>query len=125
MPYRAKRVSARQTVPPCLNNLAVRRKVWFERDGAFVIGEGGFELLHSVRVTGSLTAAARIIGWSYRHAWGYLRRAENRLGERLTICKAGKGRNRGMTVTVAADGLIQMGRDLGWVPQGRHANPDG
>ena len=48
----------------------------FEVDGQFVIGEGGFDLLNAVSTTGSLTGAAQTVGWSYRHAWGYLRRAD-------------------------------------------------
>ena len=73
-----------QTVSLCLKNLAVRRKDWLELDGEFVIGEGGFDLLNAVTTTGSLTAATKVVGWSYRHAWGYLRRAETALDVRLT-----------------------------------------
>lgn len=47
----------------------------------------------------SLAKAARDVGWSYRHAWGYLRRAERVLGVRLAEALAGKGESRGMTLT--------------------------
>ena len=117
----AKRASARQTVPPCLKNLSVRRKIWFERDGEFVIGEGGFDLLNAVATTGSLTGAALVVGWSYRHAWGYLRRAEVALGARLTAPRPGKGRRRGIAITSVAVGMMEMGRNAGWRPSASSA----
>ena len=68
--------AARQNDRPCPIRLEVRTKVWLERDGAFVIGDGGLRLLLALLDEGSLPAAARRIGWSYRHAWQYLRQAE-------------------------------------------------
>ena len=49
-----------------------------------MIGEGGWHLLRHIIRLGSLAAAARHIGWSYRHAWGYLRAAEGVLGTPVT-----------------------------------------
>ena len=73
----------------------LRTKVWLERDGAFVIGEGGLDLLHAIDRVQSLTHAARSVGWSYRHAWGYLRNAERQLGVALVVTSPGKGSERG------------------------------
>lgn len=67
--------------------------------GRFAIGEGGAELLKAIDAEGSLVAGARRIGWSYRHAWGYVRRAENVLGVTLISNRAGKGRARGSVLT--------------------------
>ncbi|MBI2834190.1 MAG: LysR family transcriptional regulator [Acidobacteria bacterium] len=92
--------------------LTPRTKVWVELDGAFVMGEGGAELLHAVQVTRSLTQAAQAVGWSYRHAWGYLRRAEMRLGVRLTQSMPGRGRARGTVLTSAGEQLLAFVRDL-------------
>ncbi len=58
----------------------VKTKVWLELDGGFVIGDGGVRLLLGIERHGSLAKAVRELGWSYRHAWGYLRQAEARLG---------------------------------------------
>ena len=58
----------------------VKTKVWLELDGGFVIGDGGVRLLLGIVRHGSLAEAVRELGWSYRHAWGYLRQAEARLG---------------------------------------------
>jgi molybdate transport system regulatory protein len=78
----------------------------------FVVGECGADLLHAVEVTHSLTDAARAVGWSYRHAWGYVRRAERRLGVRLAQSTPGKGRERGTVLTPAGEQLLAWVRDL-------------
>jgi molybdate transport system regulatory protein len=77
----------------------LRTKIWLEHEGQFVIGDGGFQLLMAIVEHGSLRAAAGAIGWSYRHAWGYLRRAEVVLGTRLTVSRAGRGHGRGTSLT--------------------------
>lgn len=101
----------RQNDQPCPIPLQVRTKVWVERDGAFVIGDGGLELLQEIDARGSLLAAARQIGWSYRHAWQYLRRAEHAYGSRLVTPRPGKGLRRGTELTVEGRGLLALLRD--------------
>jgi molybdate transport system regulatory protein len=89
--------SARERSP----GLEVKNKLWLERDGRFVIGDGGLWLLRGVVEHGSLLKAARAIGWSYRHAWGYLKHAEAVLGTPLTEPRPGKGASRGMALSDA------------------------
>jgi molybdate transport system regulatory protein len=79
----------------------LRTKTWLELDGQFVIGDGGLKLLLAIIERGSLLAAARDIGWSYRHAWGYLRQAEAVLGASLTVSRPGRGPARGTLLTEA------------------------
>lgn len=88
--------------PPSTTALELRTKVWLERDRRFVVGDGGLRLLEAVAARGSLLAAARALGWSYRHAWAYLKRAEAVLGTALVASRPGKGRRRG--TVLAADG---------------------
>ncbi len=87
--------------PANLQNTVVKTKVWMELNGRFVIGDGGLKLLLGVLEQGSLLGAAREIGWSYRHAWGYLKQAEAALGAPLTSPRPGKGAARGTTLTEA------------------------
>jgi molybdenum-dependent DNA-binding transcriptional regulator ModE len=61
----------------------IKTKVWMERDGRFVVGDGGLKLLLGVLEHGSLLGAAKEIGWSYR----------------LTTPRPGKGASRGMALT--------------------------
>lgn len=87
-----------------------RTKFWFEVNGRFAIGEGGFDLLRAIRHHGSLAEAAKDVGWSYRHAWGYLRRAEMALDAPLTTRRSGKGRMRGVDLTPAALALLMQAK---------------
>lgn len=89
-----------------MSTLRLRTKVWLEYGGEFVIGEGGLDLLAGIARSGSLTRAACDLGWSYRHAWGYVRRAERALRMPLTRSVPGKGRNRGMALTAAGERLV-------------------
>jgi molybdate transport system regulatory protein len=86
---------------------AVKTKVWLERDGQFAVGDGGLRLLLGILEHGSLLGAARQIRWSYRHAWGYLRRAEAALGTQLTKPRPGKGASRGTALTEAGRLVIE------------------
>lgn len=88
--------------------LTLRSKFWFEVDGRFAIGEGGVDLLREIRRTGSLAGGAEAVGWSYRHAWGYLRRAEQATGVSLTSRRPGKGARRGLDLTKAGGDLLQL-----------------
>jgi molybdate transport system regulatory protein len=81
--------------------------VWLERDGRFVMGDGGLRLMLSVQKHGSLTLAAREVGWSYRHAWEYIRRAERVLGAALTGAVPGKGTNRGTALTLYGVNILE------------------
>jgi molybdate transport system regulatory protein len=84
----------------------VRTKRWIEVDGRFAIGEGGGELLQAIDAHGSLAEAARRIGWSYRHAWGYVQRAERVLGVPLVIVRHGHGAKKGSVLTTEARAII-------------------
>ena len=48
------------------------------------------DLLHAVQESGSISAAARQLGLSYRHTWGELKRWENELGNELLIWEKGQ-----------------------------------
>jgi molybdate transport system regulatory protein len=98
----------RQNDQRCPMSLQVRTKIWLERDGAFVIGEGGLHLLAAIDTLGSLLAAARQIGWSYRHAWNYLRGAEHILGSPLVVPRPGKGMRRGTVLTPEGRRLLEL-----------------
>jgi len=47
-------------------------------------------LLHAVRETGSISAAARALGLSYRHVWGQLKQWETELGHALILWERGQ-----------------------------------
>jgi putative molybdopterin biosynthesis protein len=48
------------------------------------------DLLHAVQEQGSISAAAKVLGLSYRHVWGELRRWEAELGHPLLVWEKGQ-----------------------------------
>lgn len=59
--------------------LQVRSKVWLEVDGEPLLGDGRERLLRLIEECGSINAAARRMGLSYRRAWGLLQAMEQKL----------------------------------------------
>jgi molybdate transport system regulatory protein len=76
--------------------LQMKSKTWLEADGKFIIGEGGIALLEVIDELGSIQQAARRLGWSYRHTWGYLKNMERNTGVRFVVARHG-GTSRGGT----------------------------
>jgi molybdate transport repressor ModE-like protein len=77
-----------------------------------MMGDGGLHLLQGIVQHGSLAQAVREIGWSYRHAWGYLRRAENALKTPIVRSRPGRGSARGMVLTETGLLLLERLRAL-------------
>ena len=53
-----------------------RSKVWLEVDGQPFLGDGRYRLLRAVEHSGSINAAARELGLSYRKVWTQLQAME-------------------------------------------------
>ena len=58
--------------------------------GAQAIRNPLMDLLHAVRMHGSIGAAAKALGQSYRHVWGELKRWEAELGRGLIVWEKGQ-----------------------------------
>lgn len=58
--------------------------------GAPAIRNPMTEVLHAVRQQGSIVAAAKSLGQSYRHVWGELKRWEKELGRGLIVWEKGQ-----------------------------------
>ncbi len=59
-----------------MSRFAVRSKVWLEVDGEAFLGDGRYRLLAAVEKAGSINAAAKLLGISYRKAWSQLQAME-------------------------------------------------
>jgi molybdate transport system regulatory protein len=82
-------------------------KVWLEdEDGKLLLGDGRLKILAAIERTGSLSAAAREIGMSYRAAWGKIRATEKRLGASLVEGVAGGAGHGGAKLTPVARKLL-------------------
>ena len=90
--------------------LQLKSKTWLEANGKFIIGEGGIALLEAIDELGSIQQAARQLGWSYRHTWGYLKNMERNAGMQVVLAQHG-GTPRGGT-QLTPEGLNLL-RDYG------------
>ncbi len=82
-------------------------KVWSEIDGSPLMGPGRCRLLSALRKTGSINAAAKEIGISYRRAWAQIRQMEHLLGKSLVVCNRGGSAGGGTCLTPAAVKIIE------------------
>lgn len=86
--------------------LRVRSKIWLEMDGEPVFGQGREELLRLVRKTGSINAAAKVMGIPYRKAWSYIDAMEKRLGFPLVVRQKGGAGGGESTLSPQATALL-------------------
>ena len=59
-----------------MKQLRIRSKIWLEVDGQSFLGDGRYRLLSAVQRNGSINAAARDLGLSYRKVWSQLQAME-------------------------------------------------
>ena len=83
-----------------------RVKVWLEVEGTYVFGFGMSEILRAVEQTGSIKAAARQLGKSYRYVWGRVKRTEEAIGESLVETRVGGHRSGRSCLTASAKLLV-------------------
>jgi molybdate transport system regulatory protein len=81
----------------------IKHKIWLERDGVVLFGQGRSVLLRAIEECGSLNSAAKKLNMSYRAAWGRLKASEERLGIKLVQMDAAGG---GMRLTKHAKQLL-------------------
>lgn len=59
-----------------MSAIVVRSKIWLETDGHAFLGDGRYRLLEAIERRGSINAAAKEMGISYRRAWSQLQTME-------------------------------------------------
>ena len=87
--------------------MELKAKVWLEEGGALCFGRGRADLLQAIDGTGSISAAARQMGMSYRHAWTMLKASEQRLGRTLVRRSKGGAGGGGARLTDDARALLR------------------
>ena len=86
--------------------LKLKYKIWIEKDGEKVFGDGPLDILHWVERTGSLRQAAEEINMSYSQAWNLIKDLEKRLGFKLLKRKVGGENGGGSQLTEQARDLM-------------------
>lgn len=84
----------------------IKFKVWFEKDGEPIMGQGLESLLKAIDETGSIYQAAKKLNMNYRKAFFMIREMEQRLGKKLTESYRGGHTRGGSTLTDTARKLL-------------------
>ncbi len=87
-------------------------RVWVERAGRAVLGEGRLELLEGIQRHHSISAAAREMGMSYRRAWLLVQSANEAAGEPLVVAATGGPHGGGARLTPLGLWAVSVFRDL-------------
>ncbi len=89
-----------------LTALEPKAKIWFELDGELILGRGGALLLRGIAEKGSISQAVKTLPQdalgemespSYRFAWGYLQKVEERIGAPIVEKRRGHSNGKGGT----------------------------
>jgi molybdenum ABC transporter molybdate-binding protein len=91
---------------------AVALRVWAERNGQALLGPGRVELLEGIDRWHSISAAARRMGMSYRHAWLLVQSANEAAGEPLVVTATGGLRGGGARLTEQGRWAVAAYREL-------------
>ena len=78
----------------------------------FAMGPGKADLLEAIDRTGSISAAGRALGMSYRRAWLLVDEMNRCFSEKLVETRAGGGRERGALLTASGRAILGAYRDL-------------
>jgi len=86
--------------------MEIKFKIWLEKEGKVVAGEGKVRLLKLIERHGSIQKAAQENDMSYRHAWGAIRKMEMRSRMKLVETRAGGKTGGGACLTAAAKDFV-------------------
>ncbi len=89
-----------------------RLRLRIEFDGEHTLGPGKVQLLQAVDERGSISAAARSMGMSYRHAWEMLDDVNRCFGGRVLETETGGRAGGGARVTGFGKALIARYLDI-------------
>lgn len=88
--------------------LKPRYKFWLETEDGYVFGQGPFELLNGIQEKRTLTASAKDLNMSYRHAWEIIKQIERKMGQAiLDTYKGGKRGGGGAELTQTGKELLE------------------
>lgn len=91
---------------------SLRLRVWAERDGQALLGPGRLELLEAIDRWRSISAAARQIGMSYRHAWLLVQSVNEAAGKPLVESAVGGRQGGGARLTELGQHAIRVFREV-------------
>lgn len=99
-----------QSAADALNHIRWRMRIM--RNNVIAIGPGKITLLEAVRDQGSITAAAKSLGMSYRRAWLLLDEINSSLANPATISSHGGARGGTSLLTEVGEQVIALYRRI-------------
>jgi molybdate transport system regulatory protein len=90
----------------------LKGKVWVEVAGKPAINDAAADLLDQIGVCGSLSEAARRLGFSYRRAWMLLDGVNRQWPDPLVVTATGGHRGGGARLTETGRHVVRTYRDL-------------
>lgn len=92
--------------------MKLRCKLWMEKNGEQVFGEGIYRLLVFVDKHGSINKASQEENMSYRQAWGKIKQIEDRLGVKLLHRRIGGKSGGGAELTREGKKLVKIYKNI-------------
>ncbi|HKW40535.1 MAG TPA: LysR family transcriptional regulator [Gemmatimonadales bacterium] len=89
-------------------HLKPHSKLWLNWDGAFLMGPRYLRFLDAVNRTGTIRAAGREVGWSYRTCLNRMREMERVLGAKVLATTRGGISRGGARLTPEARRLVKL-----------------
>ena len=81
-------------------------------DAEHALGPGKADLLEAIAATGSIAAAGRTMGMSYKRAWQLADDLNRSFAEPLIAANKGGERGGGATLTAAGEKVVRAYRDI-------------
>ena len=94
--------------PSLRAHLKPHHKLWLDWDGAFLMGPRYLHFLDAVDRVGTIRAAGREVGWSYRTCLNRIRAMERVLGAKVLATTRGGSRRGGARLTPEARRLVKV-----------------
>ena len=91
-----------------MTDLSVRNRLWLMKDGRSYLGEGRIALMKAIIEHGSISAAARSMGMSYKKAWEAIDAMNSLSDEPLVVRTTGGSGGGGTIVTEAGKDAIEL-----------------
>ncbi|WP_290899517.1 winged helix-turn-helix domain-containing protein [Ferroglobus sp.] len=88
--------------------IELKFRIWIEKDGEFLMGKGGAEILKAIKKHGSISKASKELEMSYRYVWGYIKKMEEKLGNRIVETKRGGEKGGESSLTELAEKLLEI-----------------
>jgi molybdate transport system regulatory protein len=90
----------------------IKGRIWVEVGGKPAINDAAADLLEQIAACGSLSEAARRLGFSYRRAWMLLNGVNQRWPTPLVLTAIGGRRGGGAVLTETGRHVLRTYRDL-------------